>query len=96
MGFVGRKFWNIFPLFEKKPPKARNLSCPVCGSKMYFKHAHTFKRSDGEYRMDIAVECPNCALVLVFEVHITESEYKKFVEATGGTVTYANTGNETV
>ncbi len=87
MAQIGRKFWDISPLYELKPPKpAKPITCSVCNCNVfYFKHARVFKRfpiqSDpflsSQYRLDLAIKCHNCARVLIFGIHITEQEYNK-------------------
>ena len=62
---IGQKFWDISPLFKKKPPKPyKKIICPICGSDViYFKHAYAFQRFPGQYRIDIIVKCAKCAIV---------------------------------
>ena len=62
---IGQNFWDISPLFEKKPPRPRKkIVCPICGSDViYFKHAYVFQRFPGQYRIDIILKCAGCAFV---------------------------------
>ena len=106
MTSIGRDFWDISPLFEKKPPKPKGkIKCPVCGStEIWFKHAYVFKRARDQYRVDIIVKCGNCALVgnaecfrkgnIPFGIHISKEEYDKLIRAWGkNMITYEDTGH---
>jgi len=102
---IGRSFWDISPLFEKKPPRPRRkVRCPICGSeKIYLKHVYVFIRKPGEYRVDIVCKCDGCALVgkpdcwsgtISFGVHLSEKEYRKLVELWGkNMITYEDFGH---
>jgi len=93
---IGRVFWDIEPLFEKAVPKVvKELVCPVCGfGNFFFKHAHAFRRGAGQYRVDIAVKCEACALVLQFGVHISQHEYEALVKVWGKqTLDYNDVGH---
>jgi len=75
---IGRNIWDINSLFEKKIPKTKQIIfCPICNGRFFFKHAFVFQRNENEYRVDIAVKCSNCALVLQFGIHLTKEEYEK-------------------
>ena len=105
---IGRDFWDISPLFEKKAPRPKELiECPGCKNKkeIWFKHAYIHKRSSREYRVDILVKCNHCALVFrpecwspagtfAYGVHISREEYEKLKEIWGKTILeYKETGH---
>jgi uncharacterized protein with PIN domain len=91
---IGRDFWDISPLFERrrKPPVPKEkLRCPVCNSEViYFKQSRAFKRSHTQYRVDITVKCGKCAHVFVFGVHITKEEFERM---SNKLLEYAHTGH---
>jgi len=85
---IGRRFWDIKPLYELKPPKpSKALACPICSNFIFwFKHARIFqrhhypediKRYGEQYRVDIAIKCDDCGYVPFFGVHITKQEFEE-------------------
>jgi len=76
---IGRKVWDITPLFVYKPPTpSRILQCPVCSCNvLWFKEAHSFERSPTEFRTDIFLKCDDCGHIILFGVHITKEEYER-------------------
>ncbi len=95
---IGQNIWDIFPLFNKKPPKTKHpIFCPICNSRFFFKHAFLFRRSENQYRVDIAVKCSNCALVLQFGVHLTKEQYEKLKKVwNGDRLDYNITGHKII
>jgi hypothetical protein len=106
---IGRKFWDITPLFEGKPPvPKKKIVYPICGCDViWFKQAVAFKRREGQYRVDIVVKCNDCALVgpperqnkagywngIPFGVHITEEEYETLCRKGLQRIEYTQTGH---
>ena len=89
---VGRTFWDLSS--DLIPLPKRKMRCPICGCDViWFKSVSVVRRPTG-YRADVSVKCNDCGLVQTFGVHITDEEYRRFIEHWGGTVVeYFNVGH---
>jgi len=80
---IGKKTWNITPLFNREAPCTKELlKCKCKCDTIWYKEHVVFEHNiKGEFRVDIITKCDDCAVVEKHGVHLTKKEFEKIKEA---------------